>query len=105
MAPFVDYLLRTEHLLIMLGVWVIISLVRRAVPELDDNAAWRRLLPGLPILLCSIAVWSPGLVDGAPSEKILLGLVLGASCGHAHKLYKQSLFGNYNRRHSYQGRL
>jgi hypothetical protein len=105
MHDFAVYLLRTEHLLIMLAVWVLIWLARRLMPELDRSAVFVRLLPALPIVGCFALVWLPGLVDGVPGEKALLGLVLGAFCGHAHKLAKQSIFGNDRRIRDHPQRL
>lgn len=97
MTGWAAYLLRTEHMLIMCAVWVIISLVRSLWPALENNRAWVRALPALPVVACSVAVWIPGLVEGATGERILLGIVLGAMCGHAHKVTKQSIFGNDKR--------
>jgi hypothetical protein len=105
MSEFVEYLTRTEHFLIMLGVWVSIGFVRRMLPCLEQNRSWLRVLPVLPILLCSFAVWLPGLTQGGTFERVLLGLVLGAFCGHAHKLAKQTFLGNHKRIRDHPQRL
>lgn len=105
MGGFVDYLLRTEHILIACSVWVAIGLVRRLVPELERNHVWVRLLPLMPTILCSISVWLPDLVEGGPTDRILLGLVLGSFCGHLHKLFKQTVFGVDNRIRDHPARL
>lgn len=105
MGVFVDYLLRPEHALIMLAAWVVLSLIKRVAPCLEQNRVWLRLLPLMPVLLCSWAVWFPGLVFGSPSEKILLGLVLGSFCGHAYKFFRQTVFGNDRRIRDHPARL
>lgn len=105
MGAFVDYLLRTEHMLIMLGVWVGLTLAQRMLPRLAENRHWARALPAVPVLACSVAVWLPGLVDGSPAERVLLGLILGSFSGHAHKLLKQSVFGNDKRIRDHPPRL
>lgn len=97
MGAFVDYLLRPEHALVMCAVWVVIGLVKRVAPCLESNRTWLRMLPVMPIILCSWAVWVPGLVEGTPAERVLLGLVLGSFCGHMHKFIRQSVFGNDKR--------
>lgn len=97
MAGWASYLLRTEHMLIMCAVWILIALTRNLWPGLDNNRHWVRSLPALPVVACSVAVWIPGLTDGPAAERILLGIVLGAMCGHAHKLTRQSIFGNDRR--------
>lgn len=105
MHGFIDYLARTEHALIMLAVWFSIGIIRRVMPCLEQNGIWLRLLPALPTLLCSMAVWMPGLVEGGTSERILLGIVLGAFCGHVHKIIKQTLLGNDRRIRDHPQRL
>ena len=97
MGDFAAYILRTECVLLMVAVWALISVAPRLMPSLVDNPYWARLLPVLPIAACSAAVWLPDLVAGGATEKILLGIVLGALCGHAYKLVKQSVFGNDKR--------
>lgn len=97
MGNFAAYLLRTEHLLLMLAVSVTVSMAPRLVPALADNPYWVRLLPVLPIAACSAAVWLPGLVSGTVAERVLLGVVLGALCGHAYKMVTQTIFGNDRR--------
>lgn len=97
MSGWASYLLRVEHMLIMCAVWAILGLTRSLWPGLDKNRLWIRILPALPVVGCSIAVWVPGMVDGSTAERVLLGVVLGAMCGHAYKLTKQSIFGNDKR--------
>ena len=78
MHDFAQYLMQTEHMLIVCAVWVLLALVNRCLPELADNAAWARLLPVMPIVLCSVIVWLPDVVEGSTPTRIMLGLVLGA---------------------------
>jgi hypothetical protein len=106
MEQFVTYLLRAENVLIMLAVSVSISVVHRLFAQhLERNPVWIRLLPVLPIMMCSVAVWLPDLVIGGAYEKILLGVVLGAFSGHAHKLIRQTVFGNDKRIRDHPTRL
>ena len=97
MAGWVEYLLRTEHMLIMCAVWIALGAVQTIWPRLARDQRWVRALPLLPIVGCSALVWAPGLVDGEPVEKVLLGVVLGALCGHAWKIAKQTMLGNDKR--------
>ena len=97
MGEFAAYLFRTEHMLLMLAVSVTLSMAPRLLPGLADNPYWVRLLPIIPIGACSVAVWLPGLVEGAVTERVLLGVVLGALCGHAYKMVTQTIFGNDRR--------
>jgi len=94
MGVFAEYLLRSEHLLVMVAVSASMSLAAKIMPSLNVNPYWVRLLPVIPVLACSAAVWLPGLLDGTVGERLLLGVVLGSLCGHAHKLVLQSIFGN-----------
>jgi hypothetical protein len=105
MTGWVEYLLRIEHMLIMVAVSALIGLARSLWPGLSGNPVWVRALPALPIAACSVAVWVPGLTDGTPAERVLLGIVLGSVCGHAHKLTKQGVFGNDKRIRDHPQRL
>ena len=105
MLTWANYLLRTEHMLIMLAVSALIALAERFWPALERDPLWARSLPALPVLGCSIAVWFPGLVAGGTAERILLGIVLGAVCGHAYKLTTQSILGNDRRIRDHPTRL
>jgi hypothetical protein len=105
MVGWAAYLLQTEHMLIACAVWVLIALTRSLWPGLDNNRLWVRLLPALPVAACSVAVWIPGLVEGPTAERVLLGIVLGALCGHAHKLTKRTVFGNDKRIRDHPPRL
>lgn len=105
MAEFVEYVLRVEHMLLMVAVSVLISTAQRLLPSLRQSRTWARALPGLPIVLCSVFVWLPGLVDGDPAQKLLLGIVLGSFAGQANKILRQSLLGNDKRIRDHPARL
>lgn len=105
MAQFVAYLFNVDNVLIMITASVVIAVTRYVFPWLEDHRAWVRSLPLQPIALCSIFVWLPGLAPGCASEKILLGIVLGTFSGQAHKVVKQSIFGNDKRIRDHPTRL
>ena len=105
MSDFATYILQVENVLIMLASSAVIFTARQALPSLRHNAAWARLLPVLPVALCSLAVWMPGLVGGRASQKLLLGIVLGALSGHAYKLVTQTVFGNDRSIRGHRSRL
>ena len=95
MTEFTDLLWRLESVLIMAAVWVLMSAAKKVFPDKMQLAIVARVLPLIPIALCSGAVWIPGL---APSgievgPRIMLGVVLGAGAGQAHKILKQTGLG------------
>lgn len=99
MQQFTAYLMTVPNLLIVAGVWTLIQSVVKAAPGLLTHPVAARILPLVPILLCSAAVWIPGAVEGDPTigSRIFLGIVLGALCGHAHKIFKQTALGQDTR--------
>ena len=97
MTDFASYLMQVNHMLIVVSVWVLMSLVRRIVPAVGDHHIYATLSPVLPIVLCSVAVWIPGLVDGSIATKIMLGIVLGAMAANGHKIVRQTLLGDDQR--------
>ena len=97
MVDFVAYLMTAENWLIMAAVSVSIHTVQLFMPGLERNPTWGRLLPVLPVLLCSAAVWMPGLVDGSAGQRIALGIVLGVFDGQAYKLLRQTILGHDRR--------
>lgn len=105
MADFAAYLVRTEHVLLMAAVSAVIEVVGRALPGLSENPYWARLLPILPLLTCSVAVWVPGLIGGTVGERIMLGVVLGSFCGHFHKVVRQTVIGSDKRIRDHSTRL
>jgi len=95
MTEFTDLLWRLESVLIMAAVWVLMSAAKKVFPDKMQLAIVARVLPLIPIALCSGAVWIPGLApDGIQvGPRIMLGVVLGAGAGQAHKILKQTGLG------------
>ena len=95
MNQFIDYLLRTEHLLAVAGVWILLSLFAKLLPRIALTRIYARIVPLLPIVLCSGAVWLPGIAQSGlgVGARIFLGIVLGALVGHAHKIFGQTVLG------------
>lgn len=91
----VNIILKPENMAVVVGVWVIITTAKKAVPEFMSHPILVRILPVIPIVLCVAAMWLPGVgqTDMAVGDKILLGLLLGFAVGHAHKVVKQAGMG------------
>lgn len=98
-ADFASYLLTVPNLLIVAAVWSLIQVTSRILPSVIDHPITARLMPLVPIAMCSAAVWLPGSVEGDPSiaTRIYLGIVLGAMVGHAHKILRQTALGHDDR--------
>lgn len=97
MTDFATYLMQVNHMLIVVSVWVLMSIVRRMLPAIADHHAYAYLSPVLPIILCSLAVWIPGLTDGSVATRIMLGIVLGAMAANGHKIVRQTVLGDDQR--------
>ena len=95
----IDYLMRVEHISIAAAVWILLSVFCRLFPKLKARPLYARLAPALPLLLCSAAVWIPGIVDPATGvgSRIMLGIILGAVAANAHKILGQTVLGNDDR--------
>ncbi len=95
-AGLIDYLMRVENLSIAVAVWVLLSIFCRVFPKVKAHPLWARLAPALPILLCSIAVWIPGVADPelGVGSRVMLGIILGAVAANAHKILGQTVLGN-----------
>jgi hypothetical protein len=95
MNEFTEILWRLESLLTMAAVWVLMSAAKKTIPKVMQNPLVIRLLPLVPIALCSGAVWIPGLAPAGieAGPRIMLGVVLGAGAGQAHKILKQTGLG------------
>lgn len=81
--------------LVMASVWSILGLTTRTMPRLSGNKTFRRFKPLLATALCTGAMWIPkvqpeGMEHGT---KLLVGIVLGSLCGHAHKVFKRTIMG------------
>ena len=91
----INTILLPANLAVVVGVWVLITTLHKAVPELKGKGWWARLQPVLPLVLCTAALWIPGAAqaDQSAADRILLGLLLGFAVGHAHKIVKQTGMG------------
>jgi hypothetical protein len=98
-AQLIDHLMRVENLSIAVAVWVLLSVTLRVFPKIKRHRLWARLAPAAPILLCSAAVWVPGVVDDSLSigSRIVLGVLLGAISANAHKILGQTVLGKDER--------
>lgn len=83
------------NLVIMAGAWALLSTARQMFPRVAAHSISVRLMPVLPILVCSAEVWLPGLSLGVvgAGDRVLLGIVLGFATGHGFKVAAQSLLG------------
>jgi hypothetical protein len=107
MQSLTDLLLTWQNLVIMVGAWFTVHLIRKFFFKSFKKPALARLLPILPVVFCEIYVWLPGLhpvttsmVDGKAVETpmawgatLVMGLVLGWGVGHLHKTVMQSVLG------------
>jgi hypothetical protein len=95
----IDYLMTVGNLSIAVAVWVLISIVCRVFPKIKAHRLWARVAPALPMLLCSVAVWIPGLADPelGVGSRIVLGILLGAISANAHKIFGQTVLGKDDR--------
>lgn len=90
--------LEAEYFLIVAAVPVLIRTVLGLFPALATKKATARLLPVVPLLLCSAAVWIPGIADDMEiGNRIFLGIALGSIAGQSHKLAKQTVMGDDRR--------
>lgn len=94
-SELIDYLMTVENLSIAVAVWFLISIVCRVFPKIKAHRLWARIAPALPMLLCSAAVWIPGLADPelGGGSRIVLGILLGAISANAHKIFGQTVLG------------
>lgn len=92
---FMDLLWRLESLLTMGGVWVLMSAAKKTAPKIMNTPIAARLLPLVPLALCSGAVWLPGIApEGIElGPRVMLGVILGSGAGQAHKILKQTGLG------------
>lgn len=90
-----DLLLRQENIYVMAAVVSLLAALKKVAGKMSNHSLYVRLAPLYPLVLCSAAVWIPGLQpDGmTPGAKILVGFILGGACGWVHKLYTQTIMG------------
>lgn len=94
MSDFVDLVFYPGHIAAMVASWVLIGAAKKAVPGLADSATFARILPFLPISLCLIALWMPGVSIDLPwGSRVVLAVVLGSLAGHVHKVARQAVMG------------
>jgi hypothetical protein len=96
MDPLTDLLLRPSSLYLMGAVWVVMETAGRMLPpKVTANQVYLRVLPLVPILLCSAAVWIPGIISDplSPSSRVLVGIILGWGAGQVHKIFMQTVLG------------
>ena len=94
-----EVLATPSNLLIVAGAYALTQSLTKAFPRVFHSPLAARLKPGASIVWCSICMWIPGLGPEGLStgSKILLGIVLGNSTSHGHKILKQTIFGQDHR--------
>jgi len=83
--------IKTENIVVVCSVAIAITTARRVLPELFARPLVIRLLPLLPLMLCTAALWIPWV--GAPAgagARALLGCLLGSFVGQAYKVLRQT---------------
>ena len=78
---------------IMVGSSALIEVARLVFKGFFEKPMVARLLPALPIILCSLAVYLPGVSQAAWGSTLILGIVLGTFSMAAYKMYKQTFLG------------
>jgi len=94
-----DTILQPENLAVVVGVWVLLQSIAKAMPKLSANSLWARIQPLLPLVLCVAALWIPGAAQEGMSiaDKLWLGLLMGYFVGHTHKIMNQTALGRDER--------
>lgn len=94
MEGLIDAVFATQHIIAMVATWALIEVIKRLVPTMATSGWFKRLLPLMPLIFCSAAVWLPGVSMPMPwGSRVLLGIVLGSISGHVHKMARQTLLG------------
>jgi len=98
-----DLLITIPNLAIMVAAGIIMSVLRKMLPELFKKKYVARGLPLYPILLCIGLIWIPGfrptMVVGETSvpmsvgATLVLALILGGLVGHVYKILFQTVLG------------
>jgi hypothetical protein len=87
-------LVTPSNLLVVLGVWVLLTTFQLVATGVARHAIFVRWLPAMPPALCIGALMVPGVPGPAGlGERLLLGLFLGFAVGHVHKLLTQTGLG------------
>ncbi len=95
-----ELLFRKESICLMGGSYVVLETILRLLPKgAKDHPVMVRLTPVLPIILCSVGVWIPGMFpDAIPlGERLMTGLILGYALAHNYKIVMQSVFSKDER--------
>ncbi len=91
-------LLTVENGLIMLTSSALIKAVARVFPGQFKRGWVARIQPLLPILLCSLFVWLPGVrPDEAAGARFFVGIILGSFSASIYKAVTQTLLGRDKR--------
>ena len=83
-----------ENLAVMIAAAVLVGIAKRNLWRREGDA-FDRLLPLLPVVLCCLFLWIPGLephfgeTDAPIGTRLVLGIVLGALTLNAHSLLKR----------------
>jgi hypothetical protein len=91
-----DSMLTLQNALILGGVFGLLQMLKKLTPKMTKSGWYNRVLPVLPELLCSGAVFLPGMhPEGqAWTVSLFVGLVLGAMSSKVHKVMRQSFLGD-----------
>jgi len=95
-----DALLIWQHFALMGAVAVLLQIIKKtldAVGVKKTSKPVHILLPYLPMVLCAVAAWIPGVIlaqvpEGTPEPtiglKIVVGILLGGFVGQVWKAFK-----------------
>jgi len=92
-------LMRPENLYLMAAVAAIQETIQRMFPRLKARPLWVRVAPMLPLVLCSIGVWIPGVADPTVTAglRVMTGIILGFVVAGSYKVVMQSVLGKDSR--------
>ena len=84
-------LLTQWNAFLIVAVWLGIQTVKRLLPDefFDDGKPLARILPVLPMAICSVCVWVPGpwlSADETAAQRVILGIILGAVTANMHAI-------------------
>jgi hypothetical protein len=84
-----------QNALVMAGTWGLLETVTRALPKVFTLQVTVRFLPFASLVICSAAVWIPGVVpsDMPIGIRVFLGINLGVWAGWFYKVWKQTIRG------------
>ncbi len=95
MDQFAEVILHWHHLAIIFVVGGGLELFKHLAPQLTARSLYRRLQRLIPLVLCSAAVWLPGVSPCHESgPRILIGLILGMTTLTGYDMLKKVLFRN-----------